>query len=203
MSIRVRSTDRGGAFVEKNIGVDIKDLNEAPTSLILSTDSIPENLPGESIVAAIVSTDSDSNIANGLLDSLNGVYESSNGSHNNIDIDFDGNITLGGLFEEHAEFSKELTGLAGRYGQSDYNFDLWLIDGGRMAVRRYDDNSGNWRHGGIEVEKNEIPPEYASMGNKYFRDIYDLTRRYLYPGLVTYEFAVGSGDDDNAAFCRW
>jgi ELWxxDGT repeat protein len=59
-SIRVRSTDQSGAFVEKVLPITINNLNETPTNISLSASSVNENIPAGSLVGTLSSTDPDS-----------------------------------------------------------------------------------------------------------------------------------------------
>jgi hypothetical protein len=58
-SIRVRSTDSGGLFIEKTFAVQITNVNEAPISLNLSSASVDENQPAGTTVGSLSSTDPD------------------------------------------------------------------------------------------------------------------------------------------------
>lgn len=59
-SIRVRSTDQSGAFVEKILPISILNVNESPTDISLSASSVNENVPVSSLVGTLTSTDPDS-----------------------------------------------------------------------------------------------------------------------------------------------
>ncbi|MCA9093850.1 MAG: cadherin repeat domain-containing protein, partial [Planctomycetaceae bacterium] len=58
-SIRVRSTDHGGLLVEKSFTITISDLDEAPTSISLSNDSVIEKQPIGTFVATLSTSDPD------------------------------------------------------------------------------------------------------------------------------------------------
>ncbi len=58
-SIRIRSTDKGSAFVEEQFTVTVTNLNEAPTDIQLSNNSIEENQPATSNVGSFSTTDQD------------------------------------------------------------------------------------------------------------------------------------------------
>lgn len=59
--IRVRSTDLGGAFVEKKFLIIIKDVNDQPTDIVLATNRIYENLPVGSYTTKLFTVDEDVN----------------------------------------------------------------------------------------------------------------------------------------------
>jgi len=58
-TLRIRTTDAGGLFLEKAFIVTITDLNEAPTGIALSSAIVPENQPASTIVGAFSSADPD------------------------------------------------------------------------------------------------------------------------------------------------
>jgi RHS repeat-associated protein len=58
-SIRVRTTDQGGLSYEKTLTISITDVNEAPTSLVLSNNITPENVAAGSAIGTFASTDPD------------------------------------------------------------------------------------------------------------------------------------------------
>ena len=59
-SIRVRTTDQGGLFLEKALTVGVTNVNEAPTDLALSATSLNENVAANTVVGTFSSTDQDS-----------------------------------------------------------------------------------------------------------------------------------------------
>ncbi|MCP9859613.1 MULTISPECIES: ELWxxDGT repeat protein [unclassified Cyanobium] len=58
-SIRVRSTDQSGAFVEKVLPISILNVNESPTNISLSASSVAENVAAGTLVGTLSSTDPD------------------------------------------------------------------------------------------------------------------------------------------------
>ena len=58
-SVRIRSTDQGGLFTEKSFDVSVIDINEAPTDIILSSTSIPENAGVNARVGTLSTVDPD------------------------------------------------------------------------------------------------------------------------------------------------
>ncbi len=58
-SIRVRTTDQGGLWFEKVFTISVTNLNEAPTNIILSASSVPENQPAGTAVGTLSATDPD------------------------------------------------------------------------------------------------------------------------------------------------
>ncbi|MGZ9674768.1 MBG domain-containing protein [Flavobacterium sp. GNP001] len=58
-TVRVRTTDQGDLSFEKEFTITVNDRNEAPTDIALSNSVINENIPAESIVATLTTTDAD------------------------------------------------------------------------------------------------------------------------------------------------
>jgi Bacterial Ig-like domain len=58
-SIRIRTTDKGGLSLDKVLTVSVNNLNEAPTSLTLSNNTIAENIGINGIVGTFTATDPD------------------------------------------------------------------------------------------------------------------------------------------------
>jgi RHS repeat-associated protein len=65
-SIRLRTTDAGGLNLEQVIGINISDVNEAPTAIALSNLSINENVPNDSVVGIFNISDPDLNATHDL-----------------------------------------------------------------------------------------------------------------------------------------
>jgi hypothetical protein len=58
-SVRVRSTDQNGLSTEKDFTVTVTDVNETPTDIALSSNSVAENLASGTAVGTLSSTDPD------------------------------------------------------------------------------------------------------------------------------------------------
>ena len=58
-SVRVRSTDRGGLYVEEPLTVKVLNLNQAPTGIALSNSSVAENQPVGTTVGTLFTIDPD------------------------------------------------------------------------------------------------------------------------------------------------
>ena len=56
-NIRVRTTDNGGLYIETAFVVAILDINEIPTLITLSIDTISENTVDSSVVCTLTTTD--------------------------------------------------------------------------------------------------------------------------------------------------
>ena len=66
-SIRVRATDQGGLWFEKQLDILVTNANDAPTDILLSSNEITENRPNRSFIANLSSTDEDANNYNYTL----------------------------------------------------------------------------------------------------------------------------------------
>ena len=87
-SIRVRDTDAGGLSYEKVLAISVSDVNEAPTAIRLSSQSVLESQPAGTLVGSLSATDPD------LGDSLRYTLVSGEGSDDNssFTLDADGNL---------------------------------------------------------------------------------------------------------------
>jgi subtilisin-like proprotein convertase family protein len=61
LSIRVRSTDLGGLFTEASFAIDVTNVNELPTALTLSANTILENQPVGTVIGLFSNNDPDFN----------------------------------------------------------------------------------------------------------------------------------------------
>jgi|GEM_PF-5991658 len=58
-SIRIRSTDQGGLWVEKTFTIEVSDANHQPTDVLLTIDTIAENQPAGTRVGTLGAVDPD------------------------------------------------------------------------------------------------------------------------------------------------
>jgi Ca2+-binding RTX toxin-like protein len=58
-TVRVRTTDQGGLFFERDFTIGVTNVNEAPTNVNLSNTSIAENSPNGAIIGNLATTDPD------------------------------------------------------------------------------------------------------------------------------------------------
>jgi hypothetical protein len=79
-SVRIRSTDGQGATIEQAFVIQIRNLNDAPTALLLAGQSVAENQPAGTVVGALGVTDQDTtdthtySLVTGAGDSGNGAF---------------------------------------------------------------------------------------------------------------------------------
>ena len=107
------------------------------------------------------------------------------GSDTNIDIGYDGQITLGTFFDNHINLKKDLLDLAGDYGTSDHNFDIWLFDEGTYAVKRIDNNESIHRSGAkTTIENSTTYSNLLADSNNYFIDINIITDLIVFSSII-------------------
>jgi len=100
-SIRVRSTDAGGLFVEKAFTITVTDVNEAPAAITLSHDEVEENQEIGTVVGAFSTMAGDGNTHDYAL--VEGAGDDDNAS---FDIDDDTLITAAVFdFETKASYT--------------------------------------------------------------------------------------------------
>ncbi|WP_168651127.1 cadherin repeat domain-containing protein, partial [Dolichospermum sp. UHCC 0352] len=79
-NIRVKTTDQGGLSYEKQLTINVNDLNETPTNLILSNTSVNENVASLTVIGDFSTTDIDTgntfsySLVNGAGDTDNNVF---------------------------------------------------------------------------------------------------------------------------------
>ena len=61
--IRLRVTDRGGLFFDRDFVISVTNVNEAPTNLTLSKAAVPENRPAGTVVGTLAAADPDAGAA--------------------------------------------------------------------------------------------------------------------------------------------
>jgi LPXTG-site transpeptidase (sortase) family protein len=59
-NICIHATDQGGLTYDENFVIDVNNVNEAPTDILLSNNTVDENQPSGSIVGTLSTTDPDS-----------------------------------------------------------------------------------------------------------------------------------------------
>lgn len=58
-SVRIRTTDAGGLFVENMFSITVTDVNDSPSGMNLSKAIVPENQPAGTVIGALSSDDQD------------------------------------------------------------------------------------------------------------------------------------------------
>ena len=179
-TVRVRSTDQGGLFVEKAFTIAVTNVNETPTDINLLPKSIAENSGANAIVGTLTTTDQDAgnsftySLVVGTGDADNSAFNMSGATlraTGNFDFETKSSYTVrvrstdqGGLFVEKA-FTIAVTNV----NEAPTDIDL--------SPQSIAENAGaNARVGTLST----IDPDAANT--------------------FTYTLVVGTGDADNAAF---
>lgn len=178
-TIYIQTSD-GLATFQKQFVINIADSNDAPTNVVLSNNTVDENLTANAFVGMIYSTDADAN--NTFTYSL----VSGNGSTNNNSFIIRNDSLLTG-----AAFNFE--------AKSSYSIRL-----------RTTDNGGLWYEKQFEVtinNANDVPTDIALSANEINEN--RLSRSFIGNFSTTdqdvannfnYSFVSGAGDSDNTAF---
>merc|ERR1712018_980063 len=122
-SIRVETTDGSGASYQKQLTINVNDVNEAPTDLLLDNTTLDENATPNSVVGTFSTTDPDSG------DSFTYALVSGTGDTDNSDFTISGNqlqINTPPDFESQSSYSirVETTDLSGASYQKQLTINV-------------------------------------------------------------------------------
>jgi hypothetical protein len=137
-SIRVKTTDQGGLSYEKQLTVSVSDVNENPTNLNLSNNTVAENSPLNTLIGNFTTTDPDT--GNTFSYSL----VTGTGSTDNSLFTIDGNqLKVNGLLDYETK--------------PNYSILVRTTDqGGLSYEKQLTVSVTNLREQGISVDKNAI-----------------------------------------------
>jgi hypothetical protein len=137
-SIRVKTTDQGGLSYEKQLTVSVSDVNENPTNLNLSNNTVAENSPLNTLIGNFTTTDPD--MCNTFTYSL----VTGTGSTDNSLFTIDGNqLKVNGLLDYETK--------------PNYSILVRTTDqGGLSYEKQLTVSVTNLREQGISVDKNAI-----------------------------------------------
>ncbi|MCA2645731.1 MAG: cadherin domain-containing protein, partial [Microcystis sp. M069S2] len=137
-SIRVKTTDQGGLSYEKQLTVSVSDVNENPTNLNLSNNTVAENSPLNTLIGNFTTTDPDT--GNTFTYSL----VTGTGSTDNSLFTIDGNqLKVNGLLDYETK--------------PNYSILVRTTDqGGLSYEKQLTVSVTNLREQGISVDKNAI-----------------------------------------------
>ena len=124
-TIRIRSTDNGGLYVEKSFTISVTEPNVAPTDISLSHISIPENVPANSTVGTFSTTDANSS------DSFTYTFVAGTGDTDNSAFSISGStLTINNSpdYETKASYSIRVrsTDLGGLF--TEKQFTIYIMD---------------------------------------------------------------------------
>ena len=179
-SVRVRSTDQGGLFFEKELSIAISNENEAPTDIDLNSSTLPENGGANATVGTLSSSDHDA--SNTFTYSLvNGT-----GDDNNAAFDISGSSLV---MKSSADFETK----------NSYSVRVRSTDQGGLffekefSIAISDENEAPTD---IDLNSSTLPENggaNATVGTLSTSD-FDASNTF------TYSLVSGTGDDNNAAF---
>ncbi|MCG9881106.1 MAG: cadherin domain-containing protein [Bacteroidia bacterium] len=173
-------TSDGLASFSKQFVINISDSNDAPTNVVLSNNSVDENLTANSFVGMLYSTDADAN--NTFTYSL----VAGNGSTNNGNfIIRNDSLLTAGPFNYEAK--------------STYSIRIRTSDNGQLFFEKQFQitiNDANDVPTDISLSSNEIVENRSS---RTFIGTFSTTDQDPL-NTYSYSFAAGNGDSDNVAF---
>jgi mRNA-degrading endonuclease HigB of HigAB toxin-antitoxin module len=179
-TVRVRSTDQGGLFVEKVFTIQVTDVNENPTDISVSSVSIPENSGVNTTVGALSTVDPDAG------NSFTYALVSGNGDTNNGAFNIDGaNLRATNSFDFESKSSYTV-----RIRSTD-QAGLWTEKSFTIQVLDTNESPSD-----IALSSNTVPENAgpnAVVGTLSTTDV-DANNTFIY------SLATGAGDSDNAGF---
>jgi len=179
-TIRVRSTDQGALWFEKQFTITVTDVNETPTNISLSSSSVAQNKPVNTTVGTLSTTDPDS--GNTFTYTLvSGTGDTDNGSFN-----IDGNnLRTSAIFDYETKNSYTI-----RVRSTDQGA-LWFEKQFTITVTDVNETPTN-----IGLSSSTIP-EKQLVGSIVG------TLSTIDPdsgNTFTYTLVSGTGDTDNGSF---
>lgn len=176
-SIRVRSTDKSGAYVEKSFSIEVINTNDAPTSLSISSDKINENQGLLATVGTFSTTDVDPNNTF--------TYSFIKGSDEDFFIiDGDALKAKANLdFESRSLYSVEVKTTDNSGGSYSQNFALHVVDVNDAPVSLSLDNTSVKENAQSGILVGEFSTEDEDVNDSH-----------------TFSLISGNGDDDNGSF---
>lgn len=179
-SIRVRTTDAGGLFVDRVFVVNVSNLNEQPTDVALSKNTVAENQPSGAIVGSLITTDQD------FGDAFSYQLVSGVGSDDNVSF-----VLVGGQLQTAETFDFET--------RSSYSIRVRTTDLGGLSIEKV-------LTVGI-TNVNEQPTAFALSTNTVAEDQPSgtpvgtfSTTDIDFGDTFTYSLVLGTGSADNNRF---
>jgi mRNA-degrading endonuclease HigB of HigAB toxin-antitoxin module len=179
-SVRVRTTDQGSLFFEKQFTITINNLNESPTDLILSASAINENVVANATVGSLSSTDPD--VANTFTYTL----VAGTGSTDNVSFNISGNslrITASPDFETKSSYSVRVR----TTDQGSLFFEKQFI----ININNLNESPTDLALSALAINENVLAN--ATVGSLSTTDP-DIANTF------TYTLVAGTGSTDNVSF---
>jgi hypothetical protein len=180
-SIRVRVTDNGGLFFEKQFTINVSDVNEAPTNINLSNNTVAENQPSGTTVGTFTPVDPDTT-GSYTFTLVSGAGSTDNGSFN---------IISGNTLVTAASFNFEV--------KDSYSIRVRVTDNGglhfekQFTINVSDVNEAPTDIGLSNNTVAENQPSGTTVGT--FTPVDPDTT-----GSYTYTLVPGTGSTDNGSF---
>ncbi|KLU01377.1 other cellular organization [Rhodopirellula islandica] len=181
-SIRVQTTDSGGATLEQTLTLSVTDSNDAPTSLALDNSTIAEDVASGTTVGELSTTDADTG------DTFTYELVSGDGDTDNASFVIDGsNLVTATTFDFDT--------------QSSYSVRVKSTDSNGATITQaltitITDTSVNATPTAIAIDNSSIAEDTASGST-----VGELSTTDADAGdTFTYALVSGDGDTDNAAF---
>lgn len=179
-SIRVRTTDGGGLTLEKVFVINITEVNQNPTDIVLSATSINENLGANSTVGTLSTTDANA------TDTFTYTLVSGDGSTDNASFTILGNalrLTGSGNYEENSSYSVRIrTTDAG---------GLWYEEAFTITISDLNEAPTDMTLSASAVNENVAGNTIVGTLSSADPDA---------GNTFTYTLVSGDGDTDNASF---
>jgi hypothetical protein len=179
-SITVRSMDQGGLSVDRQFTISVANLNEAPTDISLSGQSVAENQPAATVVGSFGSTDPDAN------STFTYVLVSGAGSTDNASFDVvNGQLVTKSSFDLEAKTSYSIRVSTTDQGGASFEKQFTINVTGR-----------NESPTALNLSSQSVPgnqPIGTSIG-------VFITVDPDSGNTFTYSFVSGNGDTDNSSF---
>ncbi len=130
-SIRIRTTDNGALYYEQSFVINVLNKNDAPTALVITNQSISENLPSRSNIGYLSTTDQD---ANG---NFSYSFVSGTGSTDNASFNINGNELRTNAkfnYEVKSSYSIRVKSSDGIGGDFEQVFAISILDSNDMPT---------------------------------------------------------------------
>jgi VCBS repeat-containing protein len=179
-AIRIRSTDAGGLFFEEQYTITVTNVNEAPTDIALSSNTIGENMPTNTVIGNFSTTDVDAGDTF-TYSLVVGVGDTDNGSFN-----INGNqLRSSAIFDFETKSSYSIRVRSTDAGSLNFEkvFTITIVNNNDAPTDIALSNSSVPENSAINTVVGNFSTTDQDAGNTF-----------------TYTLVAGTGDDDNASF---
>ncbi|EMI56388.1 cadherin domain-containing protein [Rhodopirellula sallentina] len=179
-SVRVRSTDGDGAFVEQTFSISVNDLNDAPTELQLDNATINEDAAVETVVGGFHTTDEDAG------DTFTYALVSGEGDADNASFEIDNaNLVTATTFDinTQASYSVRVQSTDDSGATIEQVFVVTVTAGNQAPTTITLDNASVAENAAVDTIVGVLGTTDADASDTF-----------------TYTLVSGDGDTDNASF---